>query len=114
MAAEPRGHHQSLGLAQPVERDVLSLWAGTGGEGAKHWMNVLTELGNRGVGDVLIYCCDGLKGLPEAIAEVSPLATVQEGVVRLVRSSLRYAPKKHWSQITKAAHDLHRNDRRRC
>ncbi|MBA0126734.1 IS256 family transposase [Haloechinothrix sp. YIM 98757] len=91
-----------VGINCDGERDVLGLWAGTGGEGAKHWMNVLTELRNRGVADVLICCCDGLKGLPEAIAEVWPLATVQECVVHLVRSSLRYASKKHWGPITKA------------
>jgi transposase-like protein len=81
---------------------VLGLWVGTGGEGAKHWMTVLTELKNRGVADVLIACCDGLKGLPEAIGEVWPLATVQGCVVHLVRSSLRYASRAHWSAITKA------------
>jgi putative transposase len=91
-----------VGINCEGERDVLGLWAGTGGEGAKHWMTVLTELKNRGVADVLIACCDGLKGLPEAISEVWPQATVQECVVHLVRSSLRYASKKHWSAITKA------------
>lgn len=96
-----------VGINCDGERDVLGLWAGTGGEGAKHWMNVLTELRNRGLSDVLICCCDGLKGLPEAIAEVWPLATVQECVVHLVRSSLRYASKKHWGPITKALRTIY-------
>lgn len=56
------------------ERDVLGLWAGTGGAGAKHWLAVLSELEIRGIRDVLILCCDGLKGLPESVGEVWPLA----------------------------------------
>lgn len=91
-----------LGINCEGERDVLGLWVGTGGEGAKHWMGVLAELRNRGVADVCIVACDGLKGLPEAIAEVWPRATVQHCVVHLVRATLRYASKAHWSSITKA------------
>ena len=49
------------------ERDILGLWAGDGGEGAKYWLHVLTELKNRGVQDVCIVVCDGLTGLPDAI-----------------------------------------------
>jgi len=57
-----------IGVNMDGERDVLGLWLGpTGGEGAKQWMSMLTELKNRGVADVLIACCDGLKGLPDAI-----------------------------------------------
>ena len=96
-----------VGINCDGERDVLGLWAGTGGEGAKHWMYVLTELRNRGVGDALICCCDGLKGLPEAIGQVWPLATVQECVLHLVRSSLRYTSRKHWDSITKALHTIY-------
>lgn len=81
--------------------DVLGMWVGTGGEGAKHWMTVLAELRNRGVQDVCIACCDGLKGLPEAIEEIWPQVTVQQCVVHLVRSSLRYASKAHWSRLTR-------------
>lgn len=80
---------------------MLGLWVGTGGEGAKHWMTVLAELKNRGLDDVCIACCDGLKGLPEAIEATWPQATVQLCVVHLVRSSLRYASKGHWGQISK-------------
>ena len=83
------------------ERDVLGLWAGTGGEAAKAWMGILAELRNRGVEDVCIVACDGLKGLPEAITEIWPQATVQLCVVHMVRASLRYASKKYWSQLAK-------------
>jgi putative transposase len=65
-------------------------------------MTVLAELRNRGVADLCIVACDGLKGLPEAIGEVWPLATVQSCVVHLVRGTFRYASKVHWSAITKA------------
>ena len=85
----------AMGITVDGERDVLGLWAGPvgGGEGAKQWMTMLTELRNRGVADVCIVCCDGLKGLPDAISATWPLATVQTCVVHLVRSSLRYASK---------------------
>ncbi len=84
------------------QRDVLGMWVGpTGGEGAKQWMNMLTDLRNRGVLDACIVCCDGLPGLPDAIRAIWPRAEVQTCVVHLVRNSLRYASKKHWGQITK-------------
>jgi putative transposase len=59
----------AMGITVDGERDGLGLWIGpAGGEGAKQWMSMLTELRNRGAGDVCIVCCDGLKGLPDAIA----------------------------------------------
>ncbi len=63
-----------VALAVTVEgrRDILGLWAGDGGEGAKHWMHILTEIKNRGVNDVLMLVCDGLKGLPDAVEAVWP------------------------------------------
>lgn len=64
-------------------------------------MNMLTELKNRGLMDALIVCCDGLRGLPDAIRATWPEATVQTCVVHLVRNSLRYASKRYWSQITR-------------
>lgn len=91
-----------IGVNLDGERDVLGLWLGpTGGEGAKQWMTMLTELKNRGVADALIVCCDGLRGLPDAIRVTWPEATVQTCVVHLVRNSLRYASKKYWPQIAK-------------
>ena len=92
----------AIGVNLDGDRDVLGLWLGpTGGEGAKQWMTMLTELRNRGIGDALIVCCDGLKGLPDAVRVTWPEATVQTCVVHMVRNSLRYASKKHWSAITK-------------
>jgi putative transposase len=91
----------AMGISVDGERDVLGLWAGpSGGEGAKQWMSMLTELRNRGVADVCIVCCDGLKGLPDAITAIWPLATIQTCVVHLVRNSLRYASKADWAKIT--------------
>ena len=74
-----------MGINLDGERDVLGLSVGPpGGEGAKFWMSLLTELRNRGVQDTLIVCCDGLKGLPDAIRGTWPLAEVQLCVVHLV------------------------------
>ena len=92
----------ALGINLSGDRDVLGLWAGTGGEGAKHWMAVLSELKARGVGDVLILCCDGLKGLPDSVGEVWPLATVQTCVVHLMRNTFKYTSKQDWGKISKA------------
>ena len=91
----------AMGISLDGERDVLGMWLGpSGGEGAKHWLSMLTELKNRGVADVCIVSCVGLKGLPEAINATWPQAVVQTCVVHLVRNSLRYASKKHWGRIT--------------
>ena len=92
----------AIGVNLDGERDVLGMWLGpSGGEGAKQWATMLTELRNRGLLDALIVCCDGLKGLPESIRTTWPDATVQTCVVHMVRNSLRYASKKHWSAIVK-------------
>jgi transposase-like protein len=97
-----------IGVNLDGQRDVLGLWMGpTGGEGAKHWITMLTELRNRGVIDALIVCCDGLKGLPDAIRTTWPEATVQTCVVHMVRNSLRYASRKHWQTITKQMRDIY-------
>jgi len=60
--------YTAIGVTLAGEKDILGLWAGTGGEGAKFWMSVLTDLRNRGVRDVFFVVCDGLKGLPEVVA----------------------------------------------
>lgn len=97
-----------MGITVDGLRDVLGMWIGpSGGEGAKQWMNMLTELRNRGIVDVCIVCCDGLKGLPEAITAIWPDATVQTCVVHLVRNSLRYASKAHWQKITGELRDIY-------
>jgi transposase-like protein len=90
-----------VGVTVNGERDILGLWVGDGGEGAKYWHQVLTEILNRGTADVLIVCCDGLKGLPEAIADVWPAAIVQTCVLHLIRNSFRYASKADWPELAK-------------
>jgi transposase-like protein len=98
----------AIGVNLEGERDVLGLWLGpSGGEGAKQWATMLTELRNRGVADALIVCCDGLKGLPESIRTTWPDATVQTCVVHMVRNSLRYASKKHWQTIVKEMRQIY-------
>jgi putative transposase len=98
----------AIGVNLDGERDVLGLWLGpSGGEGAKQWMNMLSELRNRGIADALIVCCDGLKGLPEAIRVTWPAATVQTCVVHLVRNNPRYASKKYWGQIAKSLREIY-------
>jgi transposase-like protein len=84
------------------ERDILGLWAGAGGEGAKFWHHVLTEIKNRGVADVCIVVCDGLSGLAEAIGATWSQALVQTCVVHLLRNSFRYASRKDWPAMAKA------------
>jgi hypothetical protein len=73
----------------------------------KFWMGLLTELRNRGVQDTLIVCCDGLKGLPDAIRATWPLAEVQLCVVHLVRSSLRYTARQHWGRICRELREIY-------
>jgi putative transposase len=92
----------ALAVTADGTRDILGLWAGDGGEGAKFWLQVCTELRNRGVEDVLMAVCDGLKGLPDAIGEVWPRTVVQTCVVHLLRASFRYASRAHWDAIAKA------------
>ena len=69
--------YTAIGVTVDGERDILGLWVGNGGEGAKFWLQVFTEMKNRGVEDVCIVVCDGLKGLPEAIGNPWPLAIVK-------------------------------------
>src|SRR5262249_9468995 len=71
------------------ERDVIGMWFQET-EGAKFWMQVLSELKQRGVQDILICCVDGLKGFPEAIEAIYPAAVVQTCLVHLIRHSLKY------------------------
>ena len=61
--------YAAIGVTLAGEKDILGLWAGTGGEGAKFWMSVLTDLRNRGIRDVFFLVCDGLKGLPEVVGQ---------------------------------------------
>jgi putative transposase len=90
-----------IGVTVAGERDILGLWAGDGGEGAKFWLAVLTELKNRGVADVCIAVCDGLKGLPEAISTVWERTVVQTCVIHLLRNTFRYASRKYWDEMAR-------------
>ena len=81
--------HIAVGVDMDGIKHVLGIWV-EATEGAKFWAGVCAELANRGVKDVLIVCCDGLTGFPEAIAATWPLATVQTCVVHLIRASLRF------------------------
>jgi len=90
-----------IGVTTAGERDILGIWAGDGGEGAKFWLAVLTEIKNRGVNDVCIVVCDGLKGLPDAITTTWELAQVQTCVIHLIRNTFRYASRKDWDAMAK-------------
>lgn len=86
-----RPAYLAVGVDVSGYKQVLGLWIGKSeGEGSKFWLAVLTELKNRGVSDVLIVCCDGLRGLPDSIEAVWPQAVVQTCVIHLLRGSFRF------------------------
>jgi putative transposase len=91
--------YAAIGVTLDGGKDILGLWAGTGGEGAKFWMSVLTDIRNRGVKDVFFLVCDGLKGLPEVVANVWPLTIVQTCIIHLIRNTFRLASKKDWDAL---------------
>lgn len=91
--------YAAIGVTLAGEKDILGLWAGTGGEGAKFWMSVLTDIRNRGVRDVFFLVCDGLKGLPEVVGNVWPLTTVQTCIIHLIRNTFRLASKRDWDAL---------------
>ena len=90
----------ALAINLDGDREVLGMWF-QDTEGAKFWMQVLSELKQRGVRDILICCVDGLKGFPEAIEAIYPATTVQTCIVHLIRASLRYVPRRQFDQVTK-------------
>ncbi len=90
-----------VGVSVDGERDILGLWVGDGSEGAKYCHQVLSEILNRGTVDVLIVVCDGLKGLPDAIAAVWPQAIVQTCVLHLIRNTFRYASRAVWDELAR-------------
>ena len=94
-----RPFYAAIGVTLEGERDILGLWAGTGGEGAKFWMSVLTDLRNRGVRDVFFVVCDGLKGLPDVVSNVWPAAIVQTCIIHLIRNTFRLTSRKYWDEI---------------
>jgi len=92
----------AIGVTIEGYKEVLGLWIAQT-EGAKFWLQVVTELKNRGVRDIFIACVDGLKGFPEAIESVFPQSEVQLCIVHLVRHSLNYVG---WKQRKEVAADL--------
>ncbi len=101
-AVRNKAVYLALGLNIEGEKEVLGLWLNDT-EGSKFWLSVFTELKNRGMQDCLVACCDGLKGLPEAIEAVFPEAQVQLCIVHKVRQALRYVP---WKERKAVAADL--------
>jgi len=94
----------AVGVNMRGEKEVLGLWIAQT-EGAKFWLQVVTELKNRGVQDIFIACVDGLKGFPEAIEAVYPHAAVQLCIVHMVRNSLNFVA---WKMRAEVAADLKR------
>ncbi len=89
----------ALGVNMEGHKELLGLWLSEN-EGAKFWLNVLTELQNRGVKDILIACIDGLKGFPDAINTAFPETQVQLCIVHMVRNSMKYVPWKDYKAVT--------------
>jgi transposase-like protein len=99
-----RAVYVALGIDREGNKQLLGLWIGEAEtEGAKFWLKVLTDLKNRGLQDILIACCDGLKGFPKAIETVYPQTQVQLCIVHLIRNCLRYVP---WKDSKAVAADL--------
>jgi putative transposase len=99
---ENRAVYVAIGINVEGHKEVLGLWS-SANEGAKFWLNVLTEVKNRGVRDIYLVCVDGLKGFPQAIESVFPKAEVQLCIVHMVRASLNYVP---WQDRRKVVADL--------
>ena len=89
----------ALGVNLEGHKELLGMWISET-EGAKFWLNVLTELKNRGVEHILIACVDGLKGFPDAISAAFPDAQIQLCIVHMVRNSLKYVPWKDYKAVT--------------
>src|SRR5450631_335956 len=95
-----RALYLALGVTLDGDRDVLGMWFQET-EGAKFWMQVLADLKQRGVRDILIACVDGLTGFPDAIEAIFPKTTVQTCIVHLIRSSLKYVPRREREQVAR-------------
>lgn len=89
----------ALGVNLDGHKELLGMWLSEN-EGAKFWLNVLTELQNRGVKDILIACVDGLKGFPDAIHTAFPETQIQLCIVHMVRNSVKYVPWKDYKAVT--------------
>lgn len=88
----------ALGVNLEGHKELLGMWIAQN-EGAKFWLNVLTELQNRGLKDILIACIDGLKGFPEAINTVFPDTQIQLCIVHMVRNSMKFVPYKDYKAV---------------
>jgi putative transposase len=97
-----RAVHLAIGINMEGNKEVLGMWS-TANEGAKFWLQVLTDIRNRGVKDIFIACVDGLKGFPAAIETVFPETQVQLCIVHMVRASMNYVS---WKQRRALASDL--------
>ncbi|MBD3624009.1 MAG: IS256 family transposase [Rhodobacteraceae bacterium] len=102
-----RPFYAAIGVTTDGRKDVLGLWAGTGGEGAKFWMSVLVDLKNRGVKDVFFLVCDGLKGLPEVVEQVWPQTIVQTCVLHLIRNSFRLTSRKYTDALKRDLKEIY-------
>ncbi|HEN3623355.1 TPA: IS256 family transposase [Yersinia enterocolitica] len=89
----------ALGINTEGQKELLGMWLAEN-EGAKFWLNVLTELKNRGLQDILIACVDGLKGFPDAINSVYPQTHIQLCIIHMVRNSLKYVSWKDYKAVT--------------
>ena len=98
----------ALGINMEGQKELLGMWLSEN-EGAKFWLNVLTELQNRGVNDILIACVDGLKGFPDAIQTVFPHAQIQLCIVHMVRNSVKYVPWKDYKAVTADLKQIYRS-----
>jgi putative transposase len=99
-SVQRRACYLAMAITMDGDRDVLGLWF-QATEGAKFWMQVLSDLKQRGVQDILICCVDGLKGFPEAIEAVFPQTTVQTCIVHLIRHSLKYVPRRQYDAVVR-------------
>jgi putative transposase len=104
---ENRAVYVTVGIDLEGRKDVLGLWT-SANEGAKFWLQVLTEIRNRGVKDIFIACVDGLKGFPQAIETIFPQAQVQTCIVHLVRASLNYVGWKERKQVAAELKEVYR------
>jgi putative transposase len=99
---ENRAVYVAIGVTLSGQKEVLGLWS-SANEGAKFWLQVLTEMQNRGLKDIFIACVDGLKGFPQAIETIYPKTAVQLCLVHMVRASLNYV---NWKERKQVAQDL--------
>jgi putative transposase len=104
---QTKAAYVAIGLRLDGSKDLPGLWL-EASEGAKLWQKILSELRARGLHDVLIMCCDGLKGMPEAIAAIFPLAVVQSCIVHMIRYSLSFVSYKDRRAVVAALRGVYR------